>query len=276
MREQRIDNRAVHTGSLILVDAGHPFRQPAAEQLLPVGEGAGVLLERRAALLLDRLMESFGGWRGILPVSGWRSREEQQAIWDDTLRREGEAFTRQYEALPGHSEHQTGLAIDLGERREQVDFIRPAFPQGGVCGEFRRRAASHGFIERYPAGKEAVTGIAYEPWHFRYVGAPHALMMAEWGCTLEEYLDQLRPRRWGEDPLRFRREGWDVAIAYLAAAPGGVTAFEVEEARPWCISGNNQDGFILTQWGPTGSAAPRPSPAGARAGRSPAPAGRHL
>jgi len=55
MREQRIDNRAVHTGSLILVDAGHPFRQPAAEQLLPVGEGAGVLLERRAALLLDRL-----------------------------------------------------------------------------------------------------------------------------------------------------------------------------------------------------------------------------
>ena len=107
------------------------------------------------------------------------------------------------------------------------------------------------------------------------MGAPHALMMAEWGCTLEEYLDQLRPRRWGEDPLRFRREGWDVAIAYLAAAPGGVTAFEVEEARPWCISGNNQDGFILTQWGPTGRAAPRPSPAGARAGRSPAPAGRH-
>ena len=46
MREQRIDNRAVHTGSLILVDAGHPFRQPAAEQLLPVGEGAGVLPAR--------------------------------------------------------------------------------------------------------------------------------------------------------------------------------------------------------------------------------------
>ena len=49
MREQRIDNNAVHTGSLILVDAGPPFRQPAAEQLLPVGEGAGVLLERLAA-----------------------------------------------------------------------------------------------------------------------------------------------------------------------------------------------------------------------------------
>lgn len=104
----------------------------------------------------------------------------------------GEAFTRQYVALPGCSEHQTGLAIDLGRASEHIDFIRPDFPTDGVCGAFRRLAARYGFIERYPRGREAVTGIAHEPWHFRYVGAPHALLLTENGLCLEEYPDFLR------------------------------------------------------------------------------------
>ena len=80
-------------------------------------------------------------------------------------------------ALPGCSEHQTGLAIDLGKAAGYIDFIRPAFPYDGVCGRFRRLAARYGFIERYQRGKEEVTGISAEPWHFRYVGAPHAQLM---------------------------------------------------------------------------------------------------
>ena len=60
-------------------------------------------------------VEASAGAGRIVPVSGWRSRKEQQAIWDDTLAKQGEAFTRSYVALPGCSEHETGLAIDLAE-----------------------------------------------------------------------------------------------------------------------------------------------------------------
>lgn len=82
----------------------------------------------------------------------------------------------------------TGLAIDLGENVPELDFIRPSFPDTGICGTFRARAAEFGFILRYPKGKEAVTGIGWEPWHFRYVGVPFAREIADRGLTLEEYL----------------------------------------------------------------------------------------
>ena len=123
------------TGPLILVNASHPLRVPADPELVEL-EG-GVQLERRAAAALRACLRTVGGTAGILPVSGWRSRPEQQVIWDDTLAKEGLAFTQSYVAMPDCSEHQTGLAIDLGRRQENVDFIRPYFPDEGVCRAFR-------------------------------------------------------------------------------------------------------------------------------------------
>ena len=249
MKKRTIPNGAVHSGSLILVGASHRCPELPGRELTPVGDPADrVLLDRRAALLLDRLMEAIQGWHGILPVSGWRSRGEQREIWEESMAQNGAEFTRKYLAAPGHSEHQTGLAIDLGERREEVDFLCPLFPDSGLCGRFRRLAARYGFILRYPAGKEAVTGIAHEPWHFRYVGAPHALIIEESGWTLEEYIAHLRRRPWGSDPLRYRGHGLDVSVSYLAASDGGVTAWEPPEDGPYSISGNNVDGFIITRW----------------------------
>lgn len=75
-------------------------------------------------------------------------------------------------AFPDHSEHQTGLAIDLAEDRPDIDFIRPQFPYEGICRKFRERAAEFGFVERYKSEKQKITGIGAEPWHFRYVGRP--------------------------------------------------------------------------------------------------------
>lgn len=177
-------------GLLRLVNADHPL-PPGPDPDLVLAGAPGrppVLLERRAARALAACLAALGAQERIWPVSGWRSRAEQKAIWEDTLAREGEAFTRRYVARPGCSEHETGLAVDLGLAADRIDFIRPAFPDEGVCRAFRRRAAEFGFILRYPAGKEAVTGIAHEPWHFRYVGPAHALRMARRGLTLEEYL----------------------------------------------------------------------------------------
>ena len=171
---------------LILVNAQHACPEGLPD-LVPVG-GSPVLLDRQAAQALEALMGPLDGWRSIVPVSGWRSFLQHEAIYAGSLAVNGLVFTQKYVAFPGHSEHQTGLAIDLGLRGPELDFIRPAFPNTGICQRFRERAAGFGFVERYPAGKEPITGIAHEPWHFRYVGPSHARAMVRQGLTLEEYL----------------------------------------------------------------------------------------
>ena len=175
--------------SLILVNGQHAYLSDAEQDLIPVHENyPDILLEREAVCALSRIMEQLGGWTSIVPVSGWRSLEEQIELYEESLRENGPEFTKKFVALPGHSEHQTGLAIDLGLRQPEIDFICPAFPYEGICQKFRELAPAYGFIERYPKGKEHITGIAHEPWHFRYVDRPHSEIMAFQGLTLEEYL----------------------------------------------------------------------------------------
>lgn len=244
----------IYSGSLILVNATHRFHEEALTPcgnnglLVPVHESAPhILLDRQAAVLLGRLMQEIDGWRHIVPVSGWRSHEEQQAIWDDTVRESGLEFTRKYVAVPGHSEHQTGLAIDLGLKQEHIDFIRPEFPCTGICQTFREKAAKYGFILRYPVDKEHITGIAHEPWHFRYVGIPHAEIMAAEGLTLEEYTDFITRFPYGDKPYRHVSGSRVIYVSYIRATPDK-TAPGLPESLPYSLSGNNKDGYILTEW----------------------------
>lgn len=183
MRQVTLTRDRIHAGPLILVNPAHPLRGEALDLVAADERWPEILLERRAARLLGACIQAIGGEAAIVPVSGWRSQREQQAIWDETWEREGEIFTRQYVALPGCSEHQTGLAIDLGKAAPEIDFIRPDFPLDGLCGAFRRCAARYGFIQRYRREKEALTGIAEEPWHFRYVGAPTRRCWRRTGCV---------------------------------------------------------------------------------------------
>lgn len=182
--------------NLVLVNAAHALEEePDAGELEAVHkENPAVFLKREAAEQLKCLLDAVDREGEIVLVSGYRSREEQEKIFADSLRENGRSFTETYVAPPDHSEHQTGLAIDLGKRQESIDFIRPEFPRDGVFLAFREKAPEYGFVERYPAGKEQVTGIGAEPWHFRYVGCPHARIMTERHLVLEEYLDYL----WGQ------------------------------------------------------------------------------
>lgn len=239
----------LHTGSLILVNADAAYQSSLQESLVPVLESEpSIRMQRRAAILLCNLMDSFQGWQHIVPVSGWRTHAEQQQIWDDSLRDSGLSFTQKYVALPGHSEHQTGLAIDLGQKQAHVDFIRPDFPYSGICQVFRDKAADYGFIERYPAGKEHITGIAHEPWHFRYVGVPHAKIMVQNHLVLEEYLSFIKQYRFGRNAYPILWGGREVQVSYLPAGRDVSIQLQVDNTRPYSISGNNTDGFILTEW----------------------------
>lgn len=235
-------------GTLYLVNRAHPLpEEPAAEDLASVRSGqTEVRLHQRAKVMLDQLLAAVGSVGAIVPVSGYRPRAEQQAIWEDALAEHGSAFTETYVARPGCSEHQTGLAIDLGENRPEVDFLCPAFPDSGPCGALRRRAADFGFVLRYPKGKEAVTGIGYEPWHFRYVGWPHAKLMEERHLVLEEYLEWLHDFPLGGEPLRFRGLGRLFELYYLPVWAADTLTLPADVPCQRCDT--NEGGVVLTLW----------------------------
>ncbi len=247
MKHIDLNTEMIHKGALILVNPAYAITEEPTNTLIPACDAVpDILLDRSAAVLLNQLMHEIHGWRSIVPVSGYRPLWEQQNIWDDSLRDSGLEFTRKYVAVPGHSEHQTGLAIDLGLKQEHIDFICPEFPYTGVCQTFREKAADYGFILRYPAGKETVTGIGHEPWHFRYVGIPHAQIMRENGLTLEEYIEFIRQYPYDSRPYRLQCGSKEIQVSYLPAA--GATDVEISGDHPYTVSGNNVDGFILTEW----------------------------
>lgn len=233
----------IHNGLLILVNAEHPIQHMERPVLAPAVPGSDILLDTRAAAMLSGVISRIGAAGEIVPVSGWRSEAEQREIWDGSMRDSGEEFTRKYVALPGCSEHQTGLAIDLALRADNIDFIRPEFPYDGVCGRFRALAADYGFVERYQGGKEGVTGIAAEPWHFRYVGRPHARIMCEMGLCLEEYVEYLRAYPYPERLLEVRGEVYEAEVGFAGARD----TLGLPDA-PYQVSGNNVDGYIYTLW----------------------------
>lgn len=233
----------IHSGLLILVNSEHPIQHMERPVLAPAVPGSDILLDTRAAAMLSGLISRLGAAGEIVPVSGWRSAEEQQEIWDGSTRENGEEFTRKYVALPGCSEHQTGLAIDLALRADSIDFIRPEFPYDGICGRFRALAADYGFVERYKSGKEDITGIAAEPWHFRYVGRPHARIMCDMGLCLEEYVEYLRSYPYPERLLEVRGEIYEAEVGFAGARD----ALGLPDA-PYQVSGNNVDGYIYTLW----------------------------
>ena len=206
-----------------------------------------VLLRRPAAAMLRALLDSISAAGRIVPVSGWRAHAEQEALYAGSVRENGLAFTQTYVALPGCSEHESGLAIDVGEARDEIDFIRPAFPDTGICAAFRAAAPRYGFILRYPEGARHITHIGSEPWHFRYVGVPHAAYIAQRGCTLEEYIGELGAYSHA-NPLRLREDGREYRIFRVPLSPDGAE-FDVPAGCLWQTSADNCGGLIVTLWG---------------------------
>ena len=126
--------------------------------------------------------------------SAYRSIAEQQKIVDDFTEKYGEAYVKKYVAVPGYSEHHTGLALDLYLQIDGKDIVENEdmvqYPE--VWAKIHEKLADYGFILRYLNGKVDITGYGYEPWHIRYVGSPEiAKEITDAGITLEEYLGKV-------------------------------------------------------------------------------------
>lgn len=150
------------------------------------------LMRKEAARALERMFAAAKQDEVFLAgVSGYRSYETQQALFGYYVRTQGEEMARKYSAEPGHSEHQTGLAMDISGSTGKC-AADDCFAETPEARWLAQHAQQYGFIIRYPKGKESITGYNYEPWHVRYVGAAIAQEIATKGLTLEEYLAAAR------------------------------------------------------------------------------------
>ena len=120
----------------------------------------------------------------IIAISAFRDYDYQNQLYNYYVETKGQKYADLVSARPGHSEHQTGLAIDvMGSNNDYNKFDESI--------EFewmKNNAHLYGFILRYPKGKEKITGFKYEPWHYRYVGKKSATEIYHKNITLEEYL----------------------------------------------------------------------------------------
>ena len=123
----------------------------------------------------------------LLTVSGYRDYWTQRGLYSDYVNRYGQSQADLISARPGYSEHQTGLALDIGDTNTGCD-LQTCFENTAAGTWARNNAWRFGFIIRYPWGQTPTTGYSYEPWHLRYVGTPTASDMRNRGIpTLEQY-----------------------------------------------------------------------------------------
>ncbi|MBE0338393.1 M15 family metallopeptidase [Paenibacillus sp. 23TSA30-6] len=122
-------------------------------------------------------------------VSGYRSYKRQVSIFNNNVKTKGQEYASKVSAVPGTSEHQTGLAIDVSSP-SVGNVLEQSFGASKEGEWLEKHAPEYGFIIRYMKGKEDVTGYVYEPWHIRYVGTDLAEDVAKQGMTLEEYFDE--------------------------------------------------------------------------------------
>lgn len=130
-------------------------------------------------------------------ISGHRTIEAQIGSFNNYLNKFGLEYANKYVAKPGHSEHHTGLAIDVGIVQEGRIYytIEDLLSVDHLFHIVHKKLPQYGFILRYPENKKVETKIGYEPWHFRYVDSPEiAAEMAQNDWCLEEYWENRRNR----------------------------------------------------------------------------------
>lgn len=235
----KLKEEDIGKGYLILINPNNMLQKEATNLVSFEEKFKNIKLESKANEQLHIALKEIKAENQIVPVSGYRTLEEQIDIYDSSLKENGKEFTKKFVALPNASEHQTGLAIDLALNEGDIDFICPSFPYYGICQKFRNVAPKFGFIERYKDEKKNITKISKEEWHFRYVGYPHSQLITDMNLCLEEYIDYLKQFTYPNNPLKY--DGYKIFyIPYKKEMP------HIDLKETFIISGNNVDGFILT------------------------------
>ena len=173
--------------------------------------------------------------------SGYRSVAKQQANFNASVERVGEAETLKWYTRPGYSEHHTGFAIDFNTD----SYGNRAFTGKGNQAWFKQNCHKYGFILRYTADKKPITEINAEAWHFRQVGIPHADYMMKNNLCLEEYTDFIKDYSY-DKPLTVTPDAGGTYYVFYQKATDNATQINLAGYTKYYCSGNNVDGFVIT------------------------------
>lgn len=247
------DDSQMHTGDMILVNGSYPYdfeANAASVDLVNIRQTQGLYYQvgkiefevaRRIMPHLDELVaacDAAVGTKLTGVASAYRTKEYQQNVWSEMEQLYGLEYAQKYVAVPGYSEHHTGLAVDMSIFYE--DGSEGTFSESENAVWMNGNAWHYGFVRRYAEDKVSVTGISNEAWHFRYVGFPHAAYMYEKNLCLEEYIDFLRTNTTEENPLLTTCETGTFKVFFTREK-------EIEKPEgEYQVSGNNVDGYIVT------------------------------
>lgn len=251
-----MDPSEVYQGSLVLINKNFSCRSNG-ENVAPIIDtrpmelygltDAGVSVD---AGIIDNINSMFGDFYDVygdtlvMIACGYRSFSTQLGLYNTELIMEGKDVADYSVAPPGYSEHQSGLAFDLNLSLDESDG-GIVYDGNDIYSWINENCSRYGFIVRYPAGKEDITGFENEPWHFRYVGEPAAIYIESNGITLEEYIELLHSH--GEDdPLNIYAGGRNYSVYYTPAEFFGATQVPVPTDHSYTVSGDNYSGFIVT------------------------------
>ncbi|WP_313810956.1 M15 family metallopeptidase [Glutamicibacter sp.] len=162
------------------------------KELVSVAGTSYQLRPEAADAVEDLVADARKAGHSIKVLSAFRSYQRQYSLFNQYQAKYGTAYAERISARPGTSEHQLGLAADLGYTNSQAE-LKEAFGRTPAGQWIAKHAVDYGLIVRYPQGMEKITGYKYEPWHVRYIGKEQAQAMADSGAeTYEEYYSMLK------------------------------------------------------------------------------------
>ncbi len=182
---------------LVLVNKTHEL-DPDWENTVKLVEttnkrGSTVTVESTALTAFEELQKALDAEGVVIDLNScYRSRAKQQELVDQFTQEYGSDYVEKYVAKAGHSEHETGLALDVIPIVNGVEMLTndEMLAQKDLWKVVHATMPKYGFILRYLPNQESITGYEYEPWHLRYVGTPDAQKISDSGLTLEEYLGE--------------------------------------------------------------------------------------
>ncbi|API92817.1 D-Ala-D-Ala carboxypeptidase VanY [Virgibacillus pantothenticus] len=234
----QIDVEDIHRGELLLVNEEHGIEKSAKTDIVNLFENKHLIgdyglidnkikLSKEITTYFNEMIEAAkkDGVNNFLISSGYREFQEQTKLYQE--------MGKDYALPAGFSEHQLGLALDVGSSAGSM-----AEAEEGVW--IAENAWQFGFILRYPEEKKAITGIEYEPWHIRYVSKPHSAIMYDKDFVLEEYLDFLREKK----QISTTVDGKNYHIRYYPVSKS--MTVNIPKNHNYTISGDNVGGVIVT------------------------------
>ena len=253
-------NEEIYKGSLVLVNYQHESRIDG-ENLVNIYENitssVGVKEDNMMinSVVLDNMNVFFDAFKeakgktSILISSSYRSKNDQQKIYDDSVKETGKKSTAYYVAVPGFSEHQTGYCFDTAAINKDNEMVE--LDGEGDFSWLSENCNDYGFILRYPNDKTNITGIGYESWHFRYVGKAHSLFMTKHNLCLEEYITGIQKYTFDNGGLLIDEGSKGKWFVYYVPKLVAFNNTEIpvpadSEKFPYNVSGDNIGGFIVT------------------------------